>query len=35
MNIDRETARHEANDQEELFTGFGDHLLREIVTSGT
>lgn len=30
MNIDRETARHEANDQEELFTRFGDHLPREM-----
>ena len=30
MNIDREKARHEANDQEELFTRFGDHLPREI-----
>jgi phosphoenolpyruvate carboxykinase (GTP) len=30
MNIDREKARHEANDQEELFTRFGDHLPREM-----
>jgi len=30
MNIDRERARHEANDQEELFTRFGDHLPREM-----
>ena len=30
MNIDRETARKEANDQEELFTRFGDHLPREM-----
>ena len=30
MNIDRETARQEANDQEELFTRFGDHLPREM-----
>ncbi|MFH0340590.1 MAG: phosphoenolpyruvate carboxykinase domain-containing protein [Chromatiales bacterium] len=28
MNIDRERARQEANDQEELFTRFGDHLPR-------
>ena len=28
VNIDREVARHEANDQEELFTRFGDHLPR-------
>jgi phosphoenolpyruvate carboxykinase (GTP) len=30
MKIDRETARKEANDQEELFTRFGDHLPREM-----
>jgi len=30
MNIDREVARKEANDQEELFTRFGDHLPREM-----
>ena len=30
MNIDREVARHEANEQEELFTLFGDHLPREM-----
>ena len=30
MNIDRETARHETNSQEELFTQFGDHLPREM-----
>jgi phosphoenolpyruvate carboxykinase (GTP) len=30
MNIDRETARHETIDQEELFTRFGDHLPREM-----
>jgi phosphoenolpyruvate carboxykinase (GTP) len=30
MNIDRETARHETNEQEELFTKFGDHLPREM-----
>ena len=30
MNIDRETARQETNDQEELFTRFGDHLPREM-----
>jgi phosphoenolpyruvate carboxykinase (GTP) len=30
MNIDREIARHEANEQEELFTLFGDHLPREM-----
>ncbi len=30
MNIDRERARQEANDQEELFTRFGDHLPREM-----
>ena len=30
MNIDREMARHEANDQEELFTRFGDHLPQEL-----
>lgn len=30
MNIDRETARREANEQEELFTRFGDHLPREM-----
>ncbi len=30
MNLDREAARHEANDQEELFTRFGDHLPREM-----
>ncbi|MES9992810.1 MAG: phosphoenolpyruvate carboxykinase (GTP) [Candidatus Thiodiazotropha sp.] len=30
MNIDREIARHETIDQEELFTRFGDHLPREM-----
>ena len=30
MNIDRETARHETNEQEELFAKFGDHLPREL-----
>ncbi len=30
MNIDTEVARHETNDQEELFTRFGDHLPREM-----
>jgi len=30
MKIDREVARQEANDQEELFTRFGDHLPREM-----
>jgi phosphoenolpyruvate carboxykinase (GTP) len=30
MNINREAARHEANDQEELFTRFGDRLPREL-----
>ena len=30
MNIDRELARKEANDQEELFTRFGDHLPNEM-----
>ena len=30
MNIDRETARQETNDQEELLTRFGDHLPREL-----
>ena len=30
MNIDREVARREANEQEELFTRFGDHLPREM-----
>ncbi|MET0122007.1 MAG: phosphoenolpyruvate carboxykinase (GTP) [Candidatus Thiodiazotropha sp. 6PLUC9] len=30
MNIDRERARHEAIDQEELFSRFGDHLPREM-----
>ena len=30
MNIDREVARHETNDQEELFTAFGDHLPNEM-----
>jgi len=30
MNIDREIARKETNDQEELFTRFGDHLPREM-----
>jgi len=30
MNIDREVSRKEANDQEELFTRFGDHLPREM-----
>jgi phosphoenolpyruvate carboxykinase (GTP) len=29
-NINTETARQETNDQEELFTRFGDHLPREI-----
>ena len=29
-NIDNEVARQETNDQEELFTRFGDHLPREI-----
>jgi phosphoenolpyruvate carboxykinase (GTP) len=29
-NIDTELARQETNDQEELFTRFGDHLPREI-----
>ncbi len=29
-NIDTEVARHETNDQEELFTSFGDHLPREM-----
>ena len=29
-NIDTEVARQETNDQEELFTRFGDHLPREI-----
>ena len=28
VNIDREVARQEANDQEDLFTQFGDHLPR-------
>ena len=30
MNIDRETARHETNEQEDLFTEFGDNLPREL-----
>jgi phosphoenolpyruvate carboxykinase (GTP) len=30
MDIDREKARQEANDQEELFTRFGEHLPREM-----
>jgi phosphoenolpyruvate carboxykinase (GTP) len=30
MNIDREIARKEANEQEELFTRFGNHLPREM-----
>jgi phosphoenolpyruvate carboxykinase (GTP) len=30
MNVDRELARKETNDQEELFTRFGDHLPREM-----
>ncbi|MGH8583977.1 MAG: phosphoenolpyruvate carboxykinase (GTP) [Gammaproteobacteria bacterium] len=30
MNVDRERARQEANDQEEFFTRFGDHLPREM-----
>jgi phosphoenolpyruvate carboxykinase (GTP) len=30
MNIDREVARRETNDQEELLTRFGDHLPREL-----
>ena len=30
MNIDTEVARQETNDQEELFTRFGDHLPREM-----
>jgi phosphoenolpyruvate carboxykinase (GTP) len=30
MDIDREVARREANEQEELFTRFGDHLPREM-----
>ncbi len=30
MNVNREVARHETNDQEELFTRFGDHLPREL-----
>lgn len=30
MDIDRETARMETNDQEELFTRFGDHLPRDL-----
>jgi phosphoenolpyruvate carboxykinase (GTP) len=30
MNIDREVARHETVEQEELFTRFGDHLPREM-----
>ncbi len=30
MNIDREQARRETNDQEELLTRFGDHLPREM-----
>ena len=30
MNIDREKARRETNDQEELFTRFGDYLPREM-----
>jgi len=30
MNVEREIARKETNDQEELFTRFGDHLPREM-----
>jgi phosphoenolpyruvate carboxykinase (GTP) len=30
MNIDREAARLETHDQEELFTRFGDHMPREL-----
>ncbi|EIJ36931.1 phosphoenolpyruvate carboxykinase (GTP) [Thiothrix nivea] len=30
MNINRDIARHETNEQEELFTLFGDHLPREM-----
>jgi len=30
MNIDREIARKEVNEQDELFTRFGDHLPREM-----
>jgi phosphoenolpyruvate carboxykinase (GTP) len=30
MNIDRETAHHETNEQKELFTKFGHHLPREM-----
>jgi phosphoenolpyruvate carboxykinase (GTP) len=30
MNIDRGEALHETNDQEELFTSFGDHLPAEM-----
>jgi phosphoenolpyruvate carboxykinase (GTP) len=30
MNIDKETARQETVDQDELFTRFGDHLPREL-----
>jgi phosphoenolpyruvate carboxykinase (GTP) len=30
VNIDAEVARQETNDQEELFTRFGDHLPREL-----
>ncbi len=30
MDIDREKARQEANDQQELFTRFGEHLPREM-----
>ncbi len=30
MNIERSEALHETNDQEELFTGFGDHLPAEM-----
>ncbi|TVQ89890.1 MAG: phosphoenolpyruvate carboxykinase (GTP) [Chromatiaceae bacterium] len=30
MNIDKEKARQETNEQEELFTRFGDHLPREM-----
>lgn len=30
MNIDRDLARREANEQEDLFTRFGDHLPREM-----
>ncbi|MCA1851363.1 MAG: phosphoenolpyruvate carboxykinase (GTP), partial [Beggiatoa sp.] len=30
MNVDRERACQEANDQEELFNRFGDHLPREM-----